>query len=263
MWHGHERNALVGHTGFVGSNLAWRGNFSHLYNSSNFRQMRSERFDTIVCAGVSAAKWKANLDPTSDWNQISALIAELATTKARHFILISTVDVYPDTSLPLDEAAGLGGEHHAYGTHRLRLEEFVAKTFERFSIVRLPALFGPGLRKNALVDLMHNHEIDRINPNGFFQWYPIGRLIEDLATVERHSLQRVNLVTEPIPLRAIWERFFPQYEIPDIAAPGAQYRLRSKFAHLFGGRDGYVVNAEEVMSELDAFIGQGPDKAGV
>ena len=257
MWHGHERNALVGFTGFVGSNLARRASFSHLYNSLNFRQMRSEQFDTIVCAGVSAAKWKANLDPESDWTEISALVSELATTRARRFILISTVDVYPDVSLPLDEAADLGGEHHAYGTHRLRLEQFVAATFESFSIVRLPALFGPGLKKNALFDLMHAHEIHRINPNGVFQWYPIGRLIDDLAIVDRHGLQRVNLVTEPIPLRSIWRKFFPQHDIPGIAAPGAQYRLRSKFADLFGGRDGYVMNADEVLSSLGAFVGEG------
>lgn len=259
MWHGRERNALVGYTGFVGSNLARSARFSHLYNSSNFRQMRGEQFDTIVCAGVSAAKWKANLDPGSDWQQISVLIAELATTRARSFILISTVDVYPDISLPLDETADIGGENHAYGTHRLRLEEFVANTFERFAIVRLPALFGPGLKKNALFDLMSNHEIDRINPNGTFQWYPVGNLLADLAIVEQNGLQRVNLVTEPIPLRTIWERYFPQHQIPDVAAPGAQYQLRSRFAHLFGGRDGYVMDAGEVMRELGAFVARGID----
>ncbi|MBR0814675.1 NAD-dependent epimerase/dehydratase family protein [Bradyrhizobium diazoefficiens] len=257
MWNDNERCALVGYTGFVGSNLARGARFSHRYNSSNFRQMRDEQFDTIVCAGVSAAKWKANLDPASDWEQISALIAELATIRARRFILISTVDVYPDTSLPLDEAADIGGENHAYGTHRLRLEEFVAGTFERFSIVRLPALFGPGLKKNALFDLVSNHEIDRINPNGIFQWYPVGKLLNDLTIIERADLQRVNLVTEPIPLRAIWERYFPQHEIPDVTAPGAQYRLRSRFANLFGGRDGHVMSASQVMSEIGAFVARG------
>lgn len=257
MWFGHERNALVGYTGFVGGNLLGATKFSHLYNSSNFQQMRAERFDTIVCAGVSAAKWKANLDPASDWDQISALIAELATTKARRFILISTVDVYPDTSLPLDEDADIDGQNHAYGMHRLRLEKFVAETFERHSIVRLPALFGPGLKKNALFDLMNNHEVHRINPNGVFQWYPVGRLVNDLASVDEHDLQCVNLVTAPIPLRTIWDRFFPQHAIPAVAAPGAQYQLRSKFAHLFGSRDGYLMNVNEVMSEIGGFVGQG------
>ncbi|RXH19843.1 NAD-dependent epimerase/dehydratase family protein [Bradyrhizobium guangzhouense] len=254
-----KRNALVGYTGFVGSNLARGFTFSHLYNSSNFRQMRTEQFDTVVCAGVSAAKWKANLDPASDWEQISALIAELATIRARRFILVSTVDVYPDTSLPLDETANLDGEHHAYGRHRLRLEQFVADSFERFSIVRLPALFGPGLKKNALFDLMHDHEIDRINPNGTFQWYPVGRLVKDLAVIDRHALACVNLVTQPIPLRAIWQRLFPQHRVPEVATPGAQYRLRSRFAQLFGGSDGYVMNADAVMTELGMFVGQGRD----
>ena len=257
MWPGHERNALIGHTGFVGSNLARGAHFSHLYNSSNFRQMRGGQFDTVVCAGVSAAKWKANLDPVSDWKQISALIAELATIKARRFILISTVDVYPDTSLPLDEVADIGGQLHAYGAHRLGLEEFVARTFERSAIVRLPALFGPGLKKNALFDLINDHEVDRINPNGIFQWYPVGRLVDDLAIVDRHGLARVNLVTEPIALRAIWERYFLRHPIPKIAAPGAQYRLRSKYADLFGGRGFYCMDADEVMAELGSFVGEG------
>src|SRR4051812_36910595 len=99
------RRALIGHTGFVGSNLARAGHFTHCFNSANFRAMAGESYDEIVCCGISAAKWLANSDPQRDWTGIKDLLDVLAITRAHRFVLISTIDVYPDPSQPLNEDA--------------------------------------------------------------------------------------------------------------------------------------------------------------
>ena len=82
-------NALIGYTGFVGSNLAEQAPFEHLYNSKNIEEMNGEHFDTVVCAGVSAVKWLANKEPENDRANIAKLEATLASIKAKKFILIS------------------------------------------------------------------------------------------------------------------------------------------------------------------------------
>ena len=86
-------------------------------------------------------------NPEADWNAIRALLDVLATVRTDRFVLLSTVDVFRDP-VEVDEAspvdlAGL----HAYGRHRYQVEEWVKAHFDNTVVVRLPGLFGDGLRK--------------------------------------------------------------------------------------------------------------------
>src|SRR3954453_14136055 len=78
------RRALIGHTGFVGSNLDDPFRFSARFNSRDIGEIEGQSFDEVVCAGVSAKKWIANKDPDADWAAIASLIRKLETIKASH-----------------------------------------------------------------------------------------------------------------------------------------------------------------------------------
>jgi hypothetical protein len=248
-----KKDALIGYTGFVGSNLLQTEKFECLFNSTNFREMTGQRFRKIVCAGVSAVKWKANRDPAADWAAIQALIEILATVEAERFELISTVDVYRNPGLPLDEDAEIAPDNHAYGAHRLQLEQWVSTRFDDHLIVRLPALFGSGLKKNALYDIINNHEVSKINPDSRFQWYPLARLHQDLAQLSQVPLRLVNLVTEPITVESIVQRHFPG-RVVGPGGPPMSYALRSRHAELLGGRDGFIMSGEQVHLALASQI---------
>lgn len=250
-----ERWGLIGHTGFVGSVLKQTGSFTDLYNSKNCEDMRDAAFDGVVCAGVSAVKWWANKNPEEDRTAIERLIATLDKTEIAEFILISTIDVYPDPGLPLDETAAIDPEaNHAYGRHRLRLESWVRERFDTVRIVRLPALFGPGLKKNALFDLMHDNGVDKINPAAAFQWYPLVRLWSDLQIVRAQDLRLVNLFTEPLAMRGIIGRFFPTAAVAAETQPAPHYQLKTCHAERFGGADGYIMSADSCLDAIGAFI---------
>ena len=87
--------ALIGYTGFVGSNLLRQMSFKDLYHSKNIEELGGKSYDLLVCAGAPAEKWKANQDPGKDLENIRRLMDCLGRAKARKIILISTVDVYP------------------------------------------------------------------------------------------------------------------------------------------------------------------------
>lgn len=148
------RLALVGHTGFVGGNLAASHPFDGCYNSKNISEAFGTRPELLVYAGMPAAKYLANTDPDGDWAVAENAFFNMERIAPQKLVLISTVDVYQtprgcdeDTPADLDNPA-------AYGRNRARLERRVRERFPDALIVRLPGLFGPGLKKNFLYDLL-------------------------------------------------------------------------------------------------------------
>ncbi len=254
--------ALIGHTGFVGSNLLAqarsslpaRGGYDSLYNSSSIGDIDGCRFADVTCAGVSAVKWWANQNPAEDLARIEGLIAHLDTITADSFTLVSTIDVY-DTPVGVSEADQPGPDGlHPYGLNRLMLERWVAERFPSHQIVRLPALFGFGLKKNAVFDLMHDNRLHVINGDSVFQWYPLERLTTDLELARTHGLGLVNLATEPLSTEAIRARFFPRARIGAEAAPQARYDMRTIHDQAFGGAGGYILDREGVLEAMGRFI---------
>jgi hypothetical protein len=249
------RRALIGHTGFVGSTLARRGEFTDFFNSSNFRDLRNQRFDEVVCAGISAVKWLANKEPEADWTKIRELLDVLSNIKTSRFTLISTIDVYPDASQPLDERCELmPDDGQPYGRHRREVELFVMRQFEEAMIARLPALFGTGLKKNVIFDLLTGNQVDRINPSAAFQWYPLKRLGADLELARKAGLKLVNLFPEPLATAAILKRLFPDALVGEPSDPAPHYRLRTVHADIFGGTSPYLMPADAVMADLECFV---------
>jgi nucleoside-diphosphate-sugar epimerase len=248
--------ALVGCTGFVGGNLAAAGRYDVAVHRADVDLLRGRRFERVVCAGLPAAKWVANRDPEADRANVERLEAVLATVSAERFVLVSTVDVYPRPT-GCDENTDCTGEpNHAYGTNRLRFERFVRAHFPAATILRLPALFGPGLRKNVVYDLLHDNGLAAINPQSRFQWYPVARLASDIALAEAAGIALANLCPEPVATREILERCFPDKVVGAQAAAAASYDVRTKYAAHFGGRDGYVMNARAVLDALGAYVAQ-------
>jgi len=253
--------ALIGHSGFVGSNLLSQRQFDELYNSSNFRQMSGRAFGQVFCAGVSAAKWKANKDPQADLRQIQDLQEVLATIRAERFVLISTIDVYGRLD-GLDESFDCKSvKNHAYGRHRLAFEDFCRTQFANCHVVRLPGLFGRGLKKNIIFDLLNDNCLDLINPASSFQYYDLDDLGDDIDKVVAAGLELVNLFTEPISTRQILDSFFPDKRVGQKAGPEAHYDLHTCHAGLWGKSGPYIWTREEVLAKMQRFIQEYPRTA--
>ncbi len=60
--------ALVGYTGFVGSNLYAAGHFDAVYNSKNIEESHGTNPDLLIYAGLRAEKYLANNDPEGIWS---------------------------------------------------------------------------------------------------------------------------------------------------------------------------------------------------
>ncbi len=250
-------DALIGHTGFVGSNLRRQRDFAHLFNWTTIGEIDGGHFDDVVCAGVSAVKWWTNQNPDEDRDRIEGLMRHLETIRARNFTLVSTIDVYAAPLGVTERDAPVLDGLHAYGRNRAMLERFVAERFASHQIVRLPALFGHGLKKNAIYDLMHDNRVAVINPASSFQWYPLDRLAADLKRARGQALKLLNLATEPVRMEAIRRRFFAASAIGADAAAAAHYDMRTIHDASFGGSAGTIMDKAAVLDAIGAFVNGG------
>jgi hypothetical protein len=248
--------ALIGHTGFVGSTLVQQKSFDAFYNSKNIPEIAGGSFDAVVCAAAPAAKWLANTNPAQDAETVGRLMSYLKQISASWFTLISTVDVFAVPVGQTEETPptreGLG----PYGEHRLRLEEFVQERFERHCVIRLPALFGDGLKKNALYDLIHGNRIDFIHPEAAFQWYPMERLGADMDRILESEIPLVHFATEPVKTSEIVAEFFPSTVLREHGGPAPRYDFHTVHGSVFGRDDGYILGREQVMDRLQAYVGR-------
>lgn len=145
---------LVGSTGFVGSNLLLRHDFQGKFHSTDVQDAFGLRPDLLVYAGTPSAMFLADRDPAADRAVILRAEENIRCIGAKRVALISTVAVYPrpegvDEDAPIDRA-GLP----PYGADRRELEEWVETNCPGSLIVRLPAIYGEGLKKNFLFDYL-------------------------------------------------------------------------------------------------------------
>ena len=245
--------ALIGHTGFVGGNLKRQTTFDELFHSKNIGSIEGRAYQLVVCAGAPAVKWKANKEPEADWANLQVLIQAIEKVKAEHFVLISTVDVYPqpvdvDESTPIDRDALT-----PYGKHRLMLEDVVRDRFDH-TVLRLPGLFGPGIKKNIIYDFLNNNAVDMIAPSSVFQFYNLDHLWADIERIRRADISVINMATEPTSVASIAREAFG-FEFANSHDPkAARYDFRTRFDQRLGGHDGYLYDQLQVLAEMRSFV---------
>lgn len=253
----HEQTTgLIGSTGFVGSNLARQFLFGHMYNSQTIAKARGVTFDLLVSAAPGAVKWKANKFPEEDLAMVTSYQTELTQLTADTLVMISTVDVY-EVPCGVDEDTDIGKtleRLHPYGKHRFMLEEAVREHFAKVLVVRLPGLFGPGLKKNVIYDFMHHNQLENIHAGGSFQFYNLTHLWSDITIAREAGLTVLNITSEPVTVAEIAQTCFKTTFSNITEHPPAHYDVRSKHAALFGGRDGYLYNKAAVLDEISKFV---------
>ncbi len=245
--------ALIGYTGLVGGNLLRQSAFEDLYNSTNIEEISGRSYEMVVCAGAPAVKWRANQEPEADRANLTRLMENMAKARADRVVLISTIDVYPDP-IAVDETTTIEHEAtHPYGKHRRMLELFTESNFPT-AIIRLPGLFGQGLKKNVIYDLLHDNQVEMIHPEGVFQFYDLSRLWRDIEIALAQDLGIVNLATEPVRVRDVArESFGFDFDNP-MDAPPARYDMRTVYDHVFGGSGGYICDGRTVLQGIRTFV---------
>jgi hypothetical protein len=245
--------AVIGYTGFVGSTICRQVGRAEFYNSQNIEEIRTRRFETVVCAGATGAKWKANRDAAEDLRSIERLIANVRDVEARQFVLISTIDVFP-SPVGVDEDSPVEiGLLEPYGRHRYHLEQSIRQLFPEAMIVRLPGLFGSGLKKNFIYDLLNDNALHLTHHESTFQFYNMENLWADICVGMSSGLRLVNFATEPVRAGDVAYRCFGLGFRNQTERPPVHYDMQTRLAGAFRGAGPYLYSAEYTFGQLRLF----------
>lgn len=209
-----KKDAILGYTGLVGSHLreGLDPENTDYFNTKNFGSVTGKEYENVYCACIPAVKWWANKNRGMDRETIREIVNVVRMIRCEKLILISTIDVH-DMSMQLQTEQVEHPSREPYGSNRRLAEELLLDAFnEKLFIIRLPALFGAGLKKNVLFDLIHDNRVEYINGNSAFQWYPLWWLLKDIhrfiSCPRRDPRYRtLNLYPEPIETMDIIHEF--------------------------------------------------------
>ncbi len=125
------------------------------------------------------------------------------------------------------------------------------------TIIRLPALFGKGLRKNVLYDLLHKKHLDKINLNSSYQFYNLKNLNNDIDKALENNLETLNIATEPIKLSEVVKLCF-DFRIK--SNPSIEPRVENmltKHSKILNKTKNYLYLKDEIIDEIRNFKSKG------
>lgn len=158
---------VVGGEGFVGS--AYVRLFNKLgmncvtISRANYADFAGQSCDLLINSNGNSKKFLADKDPKAEFEaSVFSVVRTLADFDAKTYVFLSTGDVYPRQDSPEITREDLDldtRQMSRYGLHKFTAENMVRALHPDFLIMRMGGFVGPGLRKNAIFDMLNDQPV--------------------------------------------------------------------------------------------------------
>lgn len=224
---------LAGYTGFVGGNIAANHKFDMLCNSKNISEAFGMNPSLLIYAGVPAEMFTANDNPNADKVVTENAILNIRKINPKRLVLLSTIVVL-DNPVGADESVEINPARlTAYGLNRLNLEKNVRDTVLHCHVIRLPALFGNGIKKNFIYDMI-NFFPAILNKAKFDELSRKEPVIKESYTLQDNGYYKLEITNEKkAELKAVFERLnFSAINFTDSRSVFQYYNLAYLWKHI-------------------------------
>lgn len=182
---------IIGAKGFIGSAIVAeakaRGFVTTEVDLDNYDAARGASADLLINAGGNSRKFIDDQDPVKGYElSVTSVMRLLQDFRFKKFVHLSSGAIYPDEGDPANnrEDASLPPENMTrYGFHKWLAEQLVRHYAPHHLIVRMGGFVGPGLKKNAIYDLLSGGPLF-VHPDSAFQYMDtrdLARIVFDLA----------------------------------------------------------------------------------
>lgn len=168
---------LLGGNGFVGSGFAREleraGRPFEIITRQNYDQFVGRSCDLFINANGNSSKLLGRSDPKGEFRaSVMSVRDSLVDFNFGTYMFLSTSDVYPASGSP--ESTQEGGAidiaaQNPYGFHKFLAEQCVRHAAQRWLIIRQGGFVGPGMKKNAVFDVLHGDKA-WVHPDTRFQY---------------------------------------------------------------------------------------------
>jgi hypothetical protein len=246
---------LVGNTGLIGTTLKKSIKFDFEFNSKNINTFIDliPNDQELYLSCLPATKWLVNQKLDDDIKNMIDIINILKTKKYSKILLISTIDVYNDSPLKVNETYKPNVGNLSYGNNRYFFELLVKNHLKTndLKIFRVPGLFSEDIKKNILYDLINKNNINLINTNSIYQWYNLNLLFDNINFFcEKHPNETtINLFPEPIHTYEILN-LFPDIDVKNLKNDKLIiYDYTTKFGT-------YLYNKKTILNDIKQLINE-------
>lgn len=87
-----------------------------------------------------------------------------------------------------------------------------------------------------------------------YQFYNLGRLWSDITTALEKNIKLLNITTEPVSVAEVYKVLAGTEFKNELMKEPYNYDVRSIYAEMLGGADGYLVNKTDELTDLKAYV---------
>ena len=193
---------IIGGNGFVGSAIVRQCQKRELgyrvLTRENFDQFAGSSCAILINANGNSKKYMAERKPLWEFDaSVRTVFQYLTQIQTEKYIQLSSCDVYPDCSHPeqtKENQPVAVDRQSAYGFHKYLAELCVQHYAKKWLIFRMGGFVGPGLKKNAVYDILHGGPLwlEKESELQFISTDAAAGIILDLALSE-HTNEILNL----------------------------------------------------------------------
>lgn len=168
---------ILGGNGFVGSGFVRHLNAINIpvtvIDRTNYDELIGAECDVFINANGNSKKFLAKDDPKAEFQaSVASVRNSLVDFKFKKYVFLSTSDVYPDCSnsdITCEDMLLNVSQQSTYGFHKYIAELCVQHTAKDWLIFRQGGFVGPGLKKNAVFDVINGGKL-WVNVESQFQF---------------------------------------------------------------------------------------------
>ena len=168
---------VIGAKGFIGSAIdaeaAARGYAVTAVDLDNYQDTKGAEADLLINAAGNSRKFIDDQDPVKGYElSVTSVMNVLHDFRFKFYVQLSSGAIYPDEGNPLknsEEAPLHPSKMTRYGFHKWLAEQLVRHSAPQHLIVRMGGFVGPGLKKNAIFDLLTGGPLF-VHPDSEFQY---------------------------------------------------------------------------------------------
>jgi len=182
---------IIGGHGLVGSAFVRACEAANLpytvLDRETYSNHLGEHCELLINANGNSKKPLAKERPLEDFDRsVRSVRASLEDFRFDRYVHLSSCDVYPDCSSPQATREDLTlkpAQQSPYGFHKYIAEQCVEHSARDWMIFRFGGFVGPGLKKNAIYDILHGGPLwlDPASELQFLHTDAAARIVLELA----------------------------------------------------------------------------------